>query len=48
VFQAALFIHWQNFKTELPVVTLLATAGGWRRPVVAPHRDDIDDLFDRR
>jgi monovalent cation:H+ antiporter, CPA1 family len=27
VFEAALFIHWQNFKRELPVVTLLATAG---------------------
>jgi len=27
VFEAALFIHWQNFKKELPVVTLLATAG---------------------
>jgi monovalent cation:H+ antiporter, CPA1 family len=27
VFEAALFIHWQNFKKELLVVTLLATAG---------------------
>jgi CPA1 family monovalent cation:H+ antiporter len=27
VFEAALFIHWQDFKKELPVVTLLATAG---------------------
>src|ERR1700689_1109387 len=28
VFEAALFIHWRDFKKELPVVTLLATAGG--------------------
>src|ERR1700749_1862808 len=27
VFEAALFIHWQEFKKELPLVTLLATAG---------------------
>jgi len=27
VFEAALFIHWRGFKTELPVVTLLATVG---------------------
>jgi CPA1 family monovalent cation:H+ antiporter len=27
VFEAALFIHWQEFKKELPVVTLLATLG---------------------
>lgn len=27
VFEAALFIHWQDFKKELPVVTLLATVG---------------------
>jgi monovalent cation:H+ antiporter, CPA1 family len=27
VFEAALFIHWRDFKRELPVVTLLATAG---------------------
>src|SRR6202012_3156015 len=27
VFQAALFIHWRDFKKELPVVTFLATAG---------------------
>jgi CPA1 family monovalent cation:H+ antiporter len=27
VFEAALFIHWRDFKKELPVVTLLATAG---------------------
>ena len=27
VFEAALFIHWREFKKELPVVTLLATAG---------------------
>jgi len=27
VFEAALFIHWREFKTELPVVTLLATVG---------------------
>jgi CPA1 family monovalent cation:H+ antiporter len=27
VFEAALFIHWREFKTELPVVTPLATVG---------------------
>jgi CPA1 family monovalent cation:H+ antiporter len=27
VFEAALFIHWQDFKKELPLVTLLATVG---------------------
>ena len=27
VFEAALFIHWRDFKKELPVVTVLATAG---------------------
>jgi monovalent cation:H+ antiporter, CPA1 family len=27
VFEAALFIHWRDFKKELPVVTLLATLG---------------------
>ena len=27
VFEAALFIHWRDLKKELPVVTLLATAG---------------------
>jgi CPA1 family monovalent cation:H+ antiporter len=27
VFEAALFIHWREFKKELPVVTLLATVG---------------------
>jgi len=27
VFEAALFIHWRDFKRELPVVTLLATLG---------------------
>jgi CPA1 family monovalent cation:H+ antiporter len=27
VFEAALFIHWREFRKELPVVTLLATAG---------------------
>ena len=27
VFEAALFIHWRDFKKELPLVTLLATAG---------------------
>jgi monovalent cation:H+ antiporter, CPA1 family len=27
VFEAALFIHWRDFKKQLPVVTLLATAG---------------------
>ena len=27
VFEAALFIHWREFKIELPVVTLLATVG---------------------
>jgi CPA1 family monovalent cation:H+ antiporter len=27
VFEAALFIHWRDFKKELPVVTMLATAG---------------------
>ncbi len=27
VFEAALFIHWRDFKEELPVVTLLATVG---------------------
>jgi CPA1 family monovalent cation:H+ antiporter len=27
VFAAALFIHWQEFRKELPVVTLLATVG---------------------
>ena len=27
VFEAALFIHWRDFKKELPVVTLFATAG---------------------
>jgi monovalent cation:H+ antiporter, CPA1 family len=27
VFEAALFIHWLDFKKELPVVTLLATVG---------------------
>jgi CPA1 family monovalent cation:H+ antiporter len=27
VFEAALFIHWQEFKKQLPVVTVLATAG---------------------
>src|SRR6202161_2357229 len=27
VFEAALFIHWRDFKKELPVVILLATAG---------------------
>jgi len=27
VFEAALFIHWGDFKKQLPVVTLLATAG---------------------
>jgi len=27
VFEAALFIHWREFKKELPVVTVLATAG---------------------
>jgi CPA1 family monovalent cation:H+ antiporter len=27
VFEAALFIHWQEFRKELPVVTLLATVG---------------------
>jgi CPA1 family monovalent cation:H+ antiporter len=27
VFEAALFIHWREFKKELPVVSLLATVG---------------------
>ena len=27
VFEAALFSHWRDFKKQLPVVTLLATAG---------------------
>jgi CPA1 family monovalent cation:H+ antiporter len=27
VFEAALFIHWRDFRKELPVVTLLATVG---------------------
>jgi monovalent cation:H+ antiporter, CPA1 family len=27
VFEAALFIHWREFKNELPVVTVLATLG---------------------
>ncbi|MGD0492259.1 MAG: sodium:proton antiporter [Steroidobacteraceae bacterium] len=27
VFEAALFIHWREFKKELPLVTLLATLG---------------------
>jgi CPA1 family monovalent cation:H+ antiporter len=27
VFEAALFIHWQEFRKELPVVSLLATVG---------------------
>lgn len=27
VFEAALFIHWREFRSELPVVTLLATVG---------------------
>jgi monovalent cation:H+ antiporter, CPA1 family len=27
IFEAALFIHWRDFKKELPVVTMLATAG---------------------
>jgi len=27
VFEAALFVHWREFKKELPVVTLLATLG---------------------
>ena len=27
VFEAALFIHWREFRKELPVVTLLATLG---------------------
>jgi CPA1 family monovalent cation:H+ antiporter len=27
VFEAALFIHWREFKMELPVVTMLATVG---------------------
>jgi monovalent cation:H+ antiporter, CPA1 family len=27
VFEAALFIHWREFKKELPVVTMLATVG---------------------
>jgi CPA1 family monovalent cation:H+ antiporter len=27
VFEAALFIHWREFKRQLPVVTLLATVG---------------------
>ncbi len=27
VFEAALFIHWREFRQELPVVTLLATVG---------------------
>lgn len=27
VFEAALFIHWRDFRKQLPVVTLLATAG---------------------
>jgi Na+:H+ antiporter len=27
VFEAALFIHWRQFKRELPVITLLATVG---------------------
>lgn len=27
VFEAALFIHWRDFRRELPVVTLLATVG---------------------
>lgn len=27
VFEAALFIHWRDFRKELPVVTLLATLG---------------------
>src|SRR6201996_6856962 len=27
VFEAALFIHWRDFKKELPIVTLLATLG---------------------
>ena len=27
VFEAALFIHWREFKKELPLVTLLATVG---------------------
>jgi CPA1 family monovalent cation:H+ antiporter len=27
VFEAALFIHWRDFKKELPLVTVLATAG---------------------
>ena len=27
VFEAALFIHWRDFKKQLPIVTVLATAG---------------------
>jgi CPA1 family monovalent cation:H+ antiporter len=27
VFEAALFIHWREFRQELPVITLLATVG---------------------
>ena len=27
VFEAAIFIHWREFKKQLPVVTLLATVG---------------------
>jgi CPA1 family monovalent cation:H+ antiporter len=27
VFEAALFIHWRDFRRELPVITLLATVG---------------------
>lgn len=27
VFEAALFIHWRDFRQELPVITLLATVG---------------------
>ena len=37
VFEAALFIHWRDFKKELPVVTLFAhrVALSWRLP--SPH-----------
>jgi monovalent cation:H+ antiporter, CPA1 family len=31
VFEAAIFIHWRDFKKELPVITLLATAAGGSR-----------------
>src|SRR5271163_4804960 len=27
VFEAALFIHWREFRRELPLVTVLATVG---------------------